>query len=113
MLSNLAFSYLSKIGYNPDALYFVIFIENLSGGIGDAVFVAYLSALCNANFSATQYAVLVSFTTLARSLLTASAGIFAEALGWYDFFILSTLLAVPGIIFLFLLGLGKKVKTSA
>lgn len=111
MLSNLTFSYLSKIGYNPDALYFVIFIENLSGGIGDAVFVAYLSALCNTNFSATQYAVLVSFTTLARSLLTASAGIFAQTLGWYEFFIFSTLLAVPGMVFLGALEIGKKLKS--
>ena len=108
MLSNLAFSYLSKIGYNQEILYGVIFIENFSGGIGDTVFVAYLSALCNTNFSATQYAVLVSFATLARSLLTASAGIFAQALGWHEFFILSTFLAVPGLIFLGLLGFKKR-----
>jgi PAT family beta-lactamase induction signal transducer AmpG len=100
MLSNLTFSYLAQIGHDPNLLYLVIFIENLSGGIGDAVFVAYLSSLCNAAFSATQYALLVSCATLARSLLTASAGVFAESLGWHDFFILSTFLAAPGLIFL-------------
>lgn len=103
MMSNLTFSYLSQIGYNPTMLYPVIFIENLSGGIGDAVFVAYLSSLCSVAFSATQYALLVSFATLSRSLLTSSAGIFAEALGWGQFFIFSTLLATPGLLFLFLL----------
>ncbi len=108
MLSNLAFSYLSKTGYNPEILYVVIFIANLSGGIGDAVFVAYLSALCNTNFSATQYAILVSLTTVARTFLTASAGIFAQALGWYEFFILSTFRAVPGLVFLFLMGMGER-----
>jgi PAT family beta-lactamase induction signal transducer AmpG len=100
MLSNLTFSYLAQIGHDPNLLYLVIFIENLSGGIGDAIFVAYLSSLCNAAFSATQYALLVSCATLARSLLTASAGVFAESLGWHDFFILSTFLAAPGLIFL-------------
>lgn len=111
MLSNLAFSYLAKVGYDIDALYIVIFIENLSGGIGDAVFVAYLSALCNAAFSATQYAILVSCASIARSFLTASSGIFAELLGWFDFFILSTLLAVPGILFLLLLEVRRKKKS--
>ena len=109
-LSNLTFSYLSHIGYNREALYFVIFIENLSGGIGDAVFVAYLSGLCNTAFSATQYALLVSFASLARSLLTSSSGIFAQILGWYKFFILSTFLAIPGLLFLFLLTRKKFLK---
>lgn len=110
MVSNLAFSYLSQIGYDSQLLYSVIFIENLSGGIGDAVFVAYLSGLCNIAFSATQYALLVSCATLARSLLTSSAGIFAQSLGWYKFFILSTFLAIPGLIFLLWLTVKKPVK---
>lgn len=91
-------------------LYPVIFTENFSGGIGDAVFVAYLSGLCSKEFSATQYALLVSCATLARSVLTASAGVFAQNLGWYNFFIFSTFLAVPGLLFLFLLT-GKKSRT--
>ncbi|NBV06723.1 MAG: MFS transporter [Proteobacteria bacterium] len=103
MSSNLTFSYLAQVGYSPKILYLVIFIENFSGGIGDAVFVAYLSSLCSSAFSATQYAVLVSFATFSRSLLTSSAGMFAETLGWYKFFILSTFLALPGIIFLLLI----------
>jgi len=108
MVSNLAFSYLSTLGHNSEALYFVIFIENFSGGIGDSVFVAYLSSLCSIAFSATQYALLVSCATLARSIFSSSAGIFATALGWYNFFIFSTLLAIPGLIFLLLLTKNKK-----
>lgn len=107
MLSNLAFSYLAQIGYDPQTLYFVIFVENFSGGIGDAVFVAYLSGLCNVAFSATQYALLVSCATLARSVLSSSAGMFAQTLGWYQFFIFSTFLAVPGLIFLLWLTVRK------
>lgn len=103
MLSNFAFSYLAQIGNNTEALYFVIFIENFSGGIGDAIFVAYLSSLCNLAFSATQYALLVSCATMARSTLTAFGGSFAEALGWYDFFIFSALLAIPSLVLLYLI----------
>ena len=112
MMSNLTFSYLSQIGHNNEMLYGVIFIENFSGGIGDAVLVAYLSSLCSAAFSATQYAILASLASLARSLLTSSSGIFAQAIGWYEFFILSTFLAVPGLIFLLLLTYKKTPKPS-
>jgi PAT family beta-lactamase induction signal transducer AmpG len=101
MLSNLCFSYLAIIGYNTEALYLVVLAENFSGGIGDSVFVAYLSALCNKNFSATQYALLASLASLSRSLLSSSAGIAAQSFGWYQFFILSTILAIPGLVFLY------------
>lgn len=107
MLSNLCFSYLSQVGHDSLILYLVIFAENFSGGIGDAVFVAYLSGLCAVEFSATQYALLVSFATFARSLLTSSAGIFAETLGWYQFFIFSAFLSIPALLFLFLLTAKK------
>ena len=103
MISNLAFSYLSTKGHSIDTLYFIIFIENFSGGIGDSVFVVYLSSLCSFSFSATQYALLASLSTFARSTLSSFAGIFAESLGWYQFFILSTFLALPGLIFLSIL----------
>jgi PAT family beta-lactamase induction signal transducer AmpG len=110
MLSNLAFSYQAALGYNTHALYLVIFVENFSGGIGDAVFVAYLSSLCNVAFTATQYAVLVSFATVARSLLSSFAGVAAASLGWINFFFFSALLALPALILLFLL--SRKFKAS-
>lgn len=103
MVSNLSFSYLALIGNNSNVLYFVVFAENFSGGIGDAVFVVYLSSLCSIKFSATQYALLASLATTARSLLSSSAGLFAQSMGWYEFFIFSAILALPGIILLFLL----------
>jgi MFS transporter, PAT family, beta-lactamase induction signal transducer AmpG len=111
MSSNLAFCYIAKFGYNPISLYFVIFIENFSGGIGDAVFVAFLSGLCNKKHSATQYAVLFSLASVARTFLSSPAGIFAQNYGWFNFFIISTLLAIPSLILLRLfsskLTLGK------
>lgn len=103
MLSNFAFSYLAVAGHSSSALYGVVFIENLSGGIGDAVFVAYLSSLCNVAFSATQYALLISLATVTRSFISSSAGIAAAYLGWYSFFIFSAFLALPALVILALL----------
>jgi len=107
-LSNLSFAYLAQIGNNSSLLYLVILVENSSGGIGDAVFVAYLSGLCNVAFSATQYALLSSLASFSRSFLSASGGIFAQFLGWFGFFILSTLLVIPSIILLFFITFNKK-----
>lgn len=101
MVSNLAFCYIAKFGYDPISLYFIIFIENFSGGIGDAVFVAFLSGLCNRKYSATQYAALFSLASAARSFLSSPAGIFAQNYGWFNFFIISTLLAIPSLIILY------------
>ena len=102
-VSNLAFCYQVQIGHNVATLYLVIFIENFSGGVGDVVFVAYLSSLCNIKFAATQYAILVSLASMARSLLSSSAGAFVASFGWMNFFFFSATLSSPAIILLLLL----------
>ncbi len=111
-ISNLAFSYLAIEGKNNGLLYWVIFIENSSGGIGDSVFVAYLSSLCNVAFSATQYSLLSSLASFSRSFLSASSGIFAQSLGWFGFFIFSTILALPCIALLFIITFNKNFKKN-
>lgn len=103
MLSNLAFCYQAFLGYNINALYAIIFIENFSGGIGDAVFVAYLSSLCNVAFTATQYALLASFASMSRSFLSSSAGFVVASVGWVWFFLISSLLALPAIALLWII----------
>lgn len=112
IVSNLVFSYLANVGHNTELLYAVIFIENFSGGIGDAVFVTYLSSLCSIEFSATQYSLLISLATFARSMLSSSAGIVAEKLGWYYFFIFSAVIALPGLVFLYFVENKQKTKKS-
>ena len=102
-VSNLAFAYQAQIGYNPSSLYLVIFVENFSGGIGDAVFVAYLSSLCNIAFTATQYAILVSFASIGRAVLASSSGFVVANFGWIDFFYFSAILALPAMVLLLLL----------
>jgi PAT family beta-lactamase induction signal transducer AmpG len=108
IFSNFGFYFLAKIGNNVDFLYGVIFIENLSGGIGDVVFVAYLSSLCNIKFSATQYSLLVSIASITRSFLSSPAGVFAQNFGWSNFFLLSIFLGIPVLILLFILSRNNK-----
>ena len=103
MLSNLMFAWQATVGADLSALTLTIAIENLSGGLGSAAFVAYISSLCNLTYTGTQYALLSSLAAVGRTVVASSAGRLAERMGWVDFFILSTLVAAPGLILLLLL----------
>jgi PAT family beta-lactamase induction signal transducer AmpG len=78
-------------------LLMVIAFENLSGGMGTAAFVAFLMGLCNQRFTATQYALLSAFASIGRVWVGPLAGVLAESIGWPNFFVLSTLLALPAL----------------
>jgi PAT family beta-lactamase induction signal transducer AmpG len=82
---------------------FAIIIENLSGGLGTAAFVAFLMSLCSHAFSATQYALLSSLNAVSRDLLVAPSGAVAESTGWPVFFLLTLAAAVPGMVILLVL----------
>lgn len=81
-------------------LLFAIGLENLTGGMGTAAFVAFLMALCNQKFSATQYALLSAFAAVGRVWVGPLAGVLSDVIGWPTFFIFSTIAAVPGLIML-------------
>jgi PAT family beta-lactamase induction signal transducer AmpG len=100
MGSNLLFAVLALRGHDPWFLALTVGVENLAGGMGTAVLVAYLSALCDIAYTATQYALLSSLTAVARTLLSSYAGFLAGALGWPGFFLLTTVAALPGLVLL-------------
>jgi MFS transporter, PAT family, beta-lactamase induction signal transducer AmpG len=97
MLSNLMYAVQVWAGHDTTVLAFTIGIENLTGGMGSAAFVAYLSELCNISFTATQYALLSSLAAVGRTTLSASGGALADTLGWTPFFVLSTVACLPGL----------------
>ncbi len=100
MLSNLVFVLQAAVGYDLQVLVFTIGIENLSGGMGTAAFVAYLSSLCNVAYTATQYALLSSFMAFGRTLLSSSGGWLADNMNWVAFFLVTTAAALPGLMLL-------------
>ncbi|WP_269900593.1 muropeptide transporter [Paenalcaligenes faecalis] len=79
----------------------VVAIENLCGGMGTAAFVALLMALCNQQFSATQFALLSALSAVGRTYLAGPlTPPLVESLGWPSFFLVTVLLALPGIVLL-------------
>lgn len=101
--SNLVFALQATVGNEVWMLVITIGIENATGGMGTAAFIAYLSRLTNVAFTATQYALLSSFMAFGRTVLSSPSGWAAEQLGWVQFFFASTAIAVPGLLLLLVL----------
>ena len=101
--SNLVFALQATVGSEVWMLVITIGVENATGGMGTAAFIAYLSRLTNVAFTATQYALLSSFMAFGRTVLSSPSGWAAEQLGWVQFFFASTAIAVPGLILLLVL----------
>jgi len=100
-VTNLFFAWLALSGHDLGLLFLSIAFDNFAGGVGSAAFVAYLSFLCNVRYTATQYALFSSFTAFGRTVLSTASGWLAGQLGWFAFFAVTTLLALPGLLLLF------------
>jgi len=100
MVSNLSFMVLAWTGKNYGVMIFAVAFENLSGGMGMAAFAAFIMALCNKRYSATQFALLSSLSALGRVFISPTSGYVVESTGWAIFFFITTLTALPGLLLL-------------
>ena len=82
------------------ALAGVIGLEALGVGLGTAAFVAFIARSTHPAYTATQFALFTSLAAVPRTFINASAGWLVEGLGWFSFFLLCTVLAVPGMLLL-------------
>jgi MFS transporter, PAT family, beta-lactamase induction signal transducer AmpG len=98
-VSNFSFAILANLGHSLPMLWVTFGFENFASGIGGVTVVAFLSAVCNLNFTATQFAMLSAASAIVGRFLTGSmAGRLIDAIGYFDFYLLTTALAVPGIL---------------
>ncbi len=99
-VSTLMYAALALAGHDVSMLALSIAAENVTGGMGSAAFVAYLSRLCNVSFTATQYALLSSLSAVGRTVLSASGGWLADRVDWVPFFALATVAGLPALLVL-------------
>ena len=98
-VSNLSFAALAAAGHSNLGMALAIGLENFTSGIGGVAVVAYLSALCNLRFTATQFALLSAASSIAgRFISGTTAGALIESMGYVNFYLLTTVLALPGIL---------------
>ncbi len=101
-LTNLGFWALALVGKSYLGMAAVVALENLAGGMGASAATALLMALCNARYSATQFALLSALAAVGRILIGARAGYMVEAWGWAQFFLATFAAALPGLVVLYL-----------
>lgn len=103
MFSNLLFALLAASGNSTAMLALAVGTENLTSGIGLTVFVTYLSGLSSLAYTATQFALLSSFAAVGRTWLSTPSGYLAEGLGWVGFWLGTVVIAIPGMILLWIM----------
>ena len=98
-VSNLSFALLAQTGHSNWGLAGTIAFENFASGIGGVTVVAYFSALCDLRFTASQYALISAAASIVGRFVTGtSAGALVEGMGYVNFYLLTTVAALPGIL---------------
>ena len=98
--SILGFALLSVVGANPWMLAFAMAFEYLGVGLGTAALTAFMAKSTNVAFAATQFALFTALISVPRVLASATTGLIVERTGWTNFFLICTLLALPGMLLL-------------
>ena len=111
--SNLSFAGLAASGHSNWAMAGAIGFENAASGFGGVVLVAYFSALCDLRFTGAQYALISAGASIVGRFLTGTtAGALIETLGYVNFYLLTTLAAVPGIALFWLMSRNGLVDSA-
>jgi PAT family beta-lactamase induction signal transducer AmpG len=98
---HLTYTWLAVVGKVQWVFIVTVAVDHFCTGLAIAPFDAYILSLCNRRYSATQYALLTSFSGLAPRLIGAWAGVVASYLGWPMFFVATLVMAVPGVVLQF------------
>ena len=110
-LTNLLFALLAKVGASVPMLIAVVAMDNLAGGMASAAFVAYLSALTNVQYSATQYALFSSLMLLFPKFVGGFSGVIVDGIGYEQFFVLVALMGLPVLLLVWLAGRYTQLET--
>jgi PAT family beta-lactamase induction signal transducer AmpG len=112
-VTNLSFAGLAAVGHSNAAMAGAIGFENFTSGIGGVVVVAYFSALCDLRYTASQFALITAASSIVGRIATgAAAGALIEMFGYVNFYLLTTVLALPGILLFWLMMRASLVDAS-
>lgn len=112
MLAILGFAWLATVNHSLLILGLVIGLEAFGVGLGTAAFVAYIAKTTHPLYTATQFALFTSLAAVPRTVANAGTGFMVENLGWFKFFILCFVLAIPGMLLLFKVAPWNTIKEN-
>jgi PAT family beta-lactamase induction signal transducer AmpG len=99
-LAILGFAVLAKTGVSTLMLGVVIGLEAFAVGLGTAAFTGYIAATTDPRYTATQFALFTSLAAVPRTFFNAATGYIVDQTGWFAFFIVCFVLALPGMMML-------------
>ena len=104
--ANLLFALLAVVGPNVNLLMLTLVIDNFFQAFAAVAFISFISYFTSRTYTGTQYALMSSITTLGRTTLAGGSGIVVDALNgnWPVFFVLTTLMVIPGLCLLLWVG---------
>lgn len=97
VITNLLFAWLANQQAEVIWLILVVGADNLAAGIATTTFVAYLSALTNKAYTATQYALFSSIMLLLAKFVAGFSGWVVDASSYPVFFMYAAALGLPSI----------------
>tara|TARA_B100001123_G_scaffold266308_1_gene296475 strand:+ start:1507 stop:2883 length:1377 start_codon:yes stop_codon:yes gene_type:complete len=100
--TNLLFSFLAWSGKSEWLFAIAVIFDDMAAAFATVAFVAFISMLVDRTYTATQYALLASIGTAGRTTLAASSGALVDWLNgdWGIFFIITAIMVIPSLIFL-------------
>ena len=103
--TNLLFSLLAWYGKSEILFAIAVIFDDMAAAFATVAFVAFISMLVDRTYTATQYALLSSIGTAGRTTLAASSGALVDWLNgdWGVFFILTAVMVIPSLIFLYMI----------
>jgi PAT family beta-lactamase induction signal transducer AmpG len=99
-LAILGFAILAKVGMSTWMLGVVIGSEAFAVGLGTAAFTGYIATTTDPRYTATQFALFTSLAAVPRTFFNAGTGYIVAHTGWFTFFLLCFVLALPGMLLL-------------
>ena len=76
----------------------VVGFEDFSSGLGTTALISFMATMTDKKYPATQYALFASLAGLGKTLFGGFAGFLVEGVGYQSFFILGSMLAIPGLL---------------
>ena len=102
-VSNFGYYVVAMFPGNVPIMALAVGVENICGGLGTAAFVALVMGLCDVRYTATQFALLTALASVGRVFLAGPlTPPLVEAFGWPTFYLLTVLIALPGLFLLWL-----------
>ncbi len=112
-ITNLLFAILAWTGKSEILFAIAVIADDITAAFATVAFVAFISLLVDRTYTATQYALLASIGTAGRTTLASSSGALVDWLNgdWGTFFVLTTIMVIPSLVFLWLI--KDKIKIGA